>query len=421
VYISTSGNSNRKDLYAMVITNITYPSLSSITNPGIIYERYQRDSATTSKFYRYYANITYKIAPLTIQGSKNDGYYVSNDDYINDTSSTSGYGLVRSLYSSYCISSATATMSEYQPDRWRPFTEDDYIGTWPSELGNIIGSFYHKDNIPTTTVATYGLFSGTLTLDSATGYYLEGSGGSSSVRYTRSGTAPYLYTIFRQFIAPSCNIDLLNPLITSRANGIVYSAVDALSREYAIVITNLPSSLSSTDGDIIYERYQKTNTNYKFHRINATDTFKISSLTIHGPQSSGYYVSNDDYTSTFSSVSDTTYTYGPSRALSFVAFMPAYSSTSNNPQYQPGNWKTWDSQTVQDNFIATWPSKFSTSITKFYHKDNIPTTPTVNEYGLFSETLELDSATGYYKEGSGGNSSLYARSGDDPNWLYTKQ
>jgi hypothetical protein len=173
----------------------------------VIFERYSRPD-TSSKFYRYHAQYTIKISPLTIEGSKSFGYYISGSDFNNKRSSASGNiatkGFCQIFNDDFSVKPISTT---YDPANWRKWTEDDYIYEYPSQFPACVGwfhqesvsCFYQKGYIPTTidsSVNSYGVFSKALVPVSETEYKEDTDGtdgGSTTVRYTRKGTGPNYY------------------------------------------------------------------------------------------------------------------------------------------------------------------------------------------------------------------------------------
>jgi hypothetical protein len=200
VYVST--HYEWKDLTAMVITNLT-----SLSSPGIVFERYVRDDIS-SALYRNDVKYHHAITPFSIQGSSSAGYYVSNDDYINKSSSgstyTYSYGFAQALYVSNCINS----MSDYDPSNWKRWknagSKFQYAYTYPSKAGKGPYSNYaycHYPDIPITfpSAVTYCYLFSSALIDSLEGsaapYKENGYGCNLFARYKREGTSTPYYWI----------------------------------------------------------------------------------------------------------------------------------------------------------------------------------------------------------------------------------
>jgi hypothetical protein len=283
----------------------------------------------------------------------------------------------------------------------------DFICTHPSELPSVL-NWYEDGKIPESPVINYGTFTG-FTINEEGGTYKAGY-----ATYTRSGDDPnFLYArVNRPFIGPGIiTIPTSGSVITSRDNGIVYISTRSdpnFKNRYAIVISKLDSL--ATPG-ITFEIYQRTDTNSKFYRYNATTAYGLQAFTIEGDEVNGCYISNADYTN--------------NTTLGFMYAM-SYSTpciNSNMFDYDPSHWKPW-SEVKDTDFICNYPSDIST-VTTWYEDGLIPASPTVATYGTFKQGgLVLVSGT-TYKEGAGSTKTTVRYTQSDPNgdgnYLYTKQ
>jgi hypothetical protein len=245
--------------------------------------------------------------------------------------------------------------------------------------------------------------------------------------YTRSGNAPnYLYTRTHTalWIASSCGIDLSTP-ITDRKNGMVYISTASESEDLrALVVTNLVSRASP---NIVCEAYNRISTSKLFYRHDAEDILKLNISSIEGNQSTGYYLTNSDYTTT-SSISSN----GRELSYYFTVFMYSWGFSDRKSYkdywltgYNPSCWAKWAD--IEDEFVGTYPSNFETNniVSGFYQKNHIPIDPSLSDnivvYGTFSKAL-IPVDDGTFKEDEGGDTTLrYTRSGTDPNYLYTRK
>jgi hypothetical protein len=121
VYISTHSDSTYKNLRAMVIKNI-----ETLSSPNMKFDEYTR--ASTANNFALTSNPNYRdiiiLMPSGMQGSRELGYFITNNDYTSTTNATVNYPDPRTH-------GVTPSFSKQGCNPWLYFTDPNMVGFDP--------------------------------------------------------------------------------------------------------------------------------------------------------------------------------------------------------------------------------------------------------------------------------------------------